>query len=230
MAFSIILVLEKCNLGPWKSLKSAWILYLEFAMNPVSRFVCRRLLVFCSKTNNTCLTVCFFSGQPEQTGTRKIELFFISVRQVRIWGFAVKLFFNYKFRKNRLTLNASGHSIVLALRWQKGIPPVKTSVGSDAGTIFWLVGQSGRQWGLTWIVEVDQAADCRCPAVQEPKFVITLKIILGSYNSENNYTFHCHCHLNECHCNKFFYISVTILKTMMVWQNEWFTLPIWQWV
>jgi len=99
MAFSIILVLEKCNLGPWKSLKSAWILYLEFAMNPVSRFVCRRLLVFCSKTNNTCLTVCFFSGQPEQTGTRKIELFFISVRQVRIWGFAVKLFFNYKFRK-----------------------------------------------------------------------------------------------------------------------------------
>jgi len=32
---SIILVLEKCNLGPWKSLKSAWILYFEFATNPV---------------------------------------------------------------------------------------------------------------------------------------------------------------------------------------------------
>jgi len=36
---SIILVLEKCNLGPWKSLKSAWILYFEFATNPVE---CRR--------------------------------------------------------------------------------------------------------------------------------------------------------------------------------------------
>ena len=32
---SIILVLEKCNLGPWKSLKSALILYFEFATNPV---------------------------------------------------------------------------------------------------------------------------------------------------------------------------------------------------
>ena len=31
---SIILVLEKCNSGPWKSLKSVWILYFEFAMNP----------------------------------------------------------------------------------------------------------------------------------------------------------------------------------------------------
>jgi len=27
-------VLEKCNSGPWKSLKSVWILYFEFAMNP----------------------------------------------------------------------------------------------------------------------------------------------------------------------------------------------------
>jgi len=32
---SIILVLEKCSLGPWASLKSAWILYFEYAMNPV---------------------------------------------------------------------------------------------------------------------------------------------------------------------------------------------------
>ena len=31
----IILVLEKCNLGPWKSSISAWILYFEFAANPV---------------------------------------------------------------------------------------------------------------------------------------------------------------------------------------------------
>ena len=31
---SIILVLEKCNLGPWQSSKSAWILYFEFATNP----------------------------------------------------------------------------------------------------------------------------------------------------------------------------------------------------
>jgi len=31
---SIIVVLEKCNSGPWKSLKSVWILYFEFAVNP----------------------------------------------------------------------------------------------------------------------------------------------------------------------------------------------------
>ena len=34
--WSIILLLEKCNLGAWKSLKSAWILYFEFATNPVT--------------------------------------------------------------------------------------------------------------------------------------------------------------------------------------------------
>ena len=36
---SIILVLEKCNLGPWKSLKSAWILYFAFATNRDDSFL-----------------------------------------------------------------------------------------------------------------------------------------------------------------------------------------------
>ena len=35
VSLSIILVLEKCSLGPWKSLKSSWILYFDFATNPV---------------------------------------------------------------------------------------------------------------------------------------------------------------------------------------------------
>ena len=73
---SIILVLEKCNLGPWKSLKSAWIFYFEFATNPgmqyahsmssfiesdhhvpgnLEEFDCSKKLLACYKTHTNWL-------------------------------------------------------------------------------------------------------------------------------------------------------------------------------
>jgi len=57
---SIILVIEKCNLGPWKSLKSAWILYFEFAMNPGLSSL--NALATATSSLHSKLTQCCISG------------------------------------------------------------------------------------------------------------------------------------------------------------------------
>ena len=55
---SIILVLEKRNLGPWKSLKNAWILFFEFATN-LERTM-----------DGTDRSACVVSGTPLQSSVR----------------------------------------------------------------------------------------------------------------------------------------------------------------